>query len=646
MIRPLRALHVLLACVGVAMLGILVVVLAAPHESGVPAMQFAQAQLCTQEPLTISHDRAGFEHLLALPLSDRCEQTVSLPHQWHADGIKLTRNAVEPMARAVYRIDYRVPDGWADDDRLMIYSPRILGVAWQARVNDEIVADNLDDWRMTPFRSLAATMHARRLHAGDQMRIAIVVAFEPGVGYGLGHVSAGPVKALASRVSVRRFLQYSVPIACNISMLVIGAFFLLFWLLRRRERMHLLLALSCMAWCVSNLSTVLPRRDDATLDAWYSAITGPSISWAMWFVYLFVMQLDRRFSRAVANLMPPFVLAMSWVGSPLFPLRLNEDVGVLYQGANVVMALAITARIAWVAIDGGSIELRVIAAALVVAIAAGIHDWALIDQRIDPEDLYLFSYSSMIVFGAFLFAVQRRYVHAINEHERLGDSLAQRLSEREVELEANHRRVRELERIQTLATERQRLMQDMHDGLGSALTASLAMLERGKVNAEELRNTLRDSIDDLRAVIDSLEPIDGDLISVLATLRFRLGKRLESAGIDVVWEMTDLPPLTWLGSPQALQVTRIVQETLTNILKHAAATQVTISSRQCGKEVEVCIADNGGGFDVARETMGRGLRHLTQRAASIDGRVRIDSSLGAGTAVTLFLPVSIEREFE
>ncbi len=99
-------------------------------------------------------------------------------------------------------------------------------------------------------------------------------------------------------------------------------------------------------------------------------------------------------------------------------------------------------------------------------------------------------------------------MHAINEHERLGDSLAQRLSEREAELEANHRRVRELERIQTLATERQRLMQDMHDGLGSALTASLAMLERGKVNAEELRNTLRDSIDDLRAVIDSLDPID------------------------------------------------------------------------------------------------------------------------------------------
>ena len=57
------------------------------------------------------------------------------------------------------------------------------------------------------------------------------------------------------------------------------------------------------------------------------------------------------------------------------------------------------------------------------------------------------------------------------------------------------------------------------------------MLEQGNVDGEELKSVLRGSVDDLRAVIDSLEPLDGDLISVLATLRFRLGKRLELAGI-------------------------------------------------------------------------------------------------------------------
>ena len=53
---------------------------------------------------------------------------------------------------------------------------------------------------------------------------------------------------------------------------------------------------------------------------------------------------------------------------------------------------------------------------------------------------------------------------------------------------------------------------------------------------------------------------------MLATLRFRLGRRLELAGIELEWDMQDLPPLAWLGPPQALQLMRIVQEVLTNVL--------------------------------------------------------------------------------
>jgi signal transduction histidine kinase len=198
-----------------------------------------------------------------------------------------------------------------------------------------------------------------------------------------------------------------------------------------------------------------------------------------------------------------------------------------------------------------------------------------------------------------------------------------------------------LERAQTLAAERHRLMHDMHDGLGSALTTSLAMLEQGNVDGAELKSLLLDSIDDLRAVIDSLEPLDGDLTSVLATLRFRLGKRLELAGIGLEWDMQDLPALNWLGPPQALQLMRIVQEVLTNVLKHAHATQMQISARCSGLFIEVCIADNGCGFDMATTPTGRGLRHLAQRAASLSGSIIIESRPGSGTTVRLLLPIAL-----
>jgi len=237
--------------------------------------------------------------------------------------------------------------------------------------------------------------------------------------------------------------------------------------------------------------------------------------------------------------------------------------------------------------------------------------------------------------------VQRRYVHAINEYDHLSSNLAQRLSERERELQTNHSRLIELERAQTLAAERHRLMHDMHDGLGSALTTSLAMLEQGNLDAAELKSLLLDSVDDLRAVVDSLEPLDGDLTSVLATLRFRLGKRLELAGIGLEWDMQDLPTLSWLGPSQALQLMRIVQEVLTNVLKHARATHMQISAHCSGLFIEVCITDNGCGFDTAMAPTGRGLRHLAQRAASLNGSVVIESQPGTGTTVRLLLPIAI-----
>jgi signal transduction histidine kinase len=639
MTNILRVMNGLLAVTGAALLITLIVVLSVPVNTTIGATRFDRASLCVDPPLDTPFSQEGLNHLLSGAPAPECAKTVSLPHRSEADGFQLTRSNVGHIARAWYRVRYDVPAAWKTDDQLMIYSPRVLGVAWAARVNDQIVSDNLDDWRMTWNRPLAVRLDSAHFRPGDQLIIAVGIAFEPQLGHALARVSVGPAQALAQRLALREFLQFVMPVACSVTLLAMGVFFLLFWLSRRAERTHLFLALSCIAWCVCNLQYVLPRRDDPVLNAWYSAVAGPSIAWVMWLIYLFVLQLDKRFSRVIALIMPPFVLIMTFLALPIVPL--NENVGTYYQGINLTVAALVAVRIGWMAIHGGSFELRVIAVALAVTIVGGAHDVGLVTQRIDTEGIYLLPYCSMLLFGSFLLAVQRRYVRAINEYDLLSSSLARRLSERERELHANHARLLELERAQTLAAERHRLMHDMHDGLGSALTTSLAMLEQGNVDGAELKSLLLDSVDDLRAVIDSLEPLDGDLTSVLAMLRFRLGKRLELAGIGLEWDMQDLPTLSWLGPPQALQLIRIVQEVLTNVLKHARATHMQISARCSGPFIEVCIKDNGCGFDTATTPTGRGLRHLAQRAASLYGSIVVESRPGNGTMVRLLLPIAI-----
>ena len=169
--------------------------------------------------------------------------------------------------------------------------------------------------------------------------------------------------------------------------------------------------------------------------------------------------------------------------------------------------------------------------------------------------------------------------------------------------------------------------------------ASLALVERGEGQPEELAATLRECVDDLRIVIDSLEPMDKDLIALLAMLRFRLERQLNVAGVQLDWDMQDLPPLEWMGPPEALQVMRTVQEVLTNIAKHAKAHRVQIAARQVNDNVEVHVVDDGIGFNISSACAGRGLNFLKQRAATLGGIIDIESQPGVGTSIRLKLPI-------
>jgi signal transduction histidine kinase len=217
--------------------------------------------------------------------------------------------------------------------------------------------------------------------------------------------------------------------------------------------------------------------------------------------------------------------------------------------------------------------------------------------------------------------------------------LAQRLSEREAELNAVHERLREAERRQTLIQERQRLMQDMHDGMGSSLSSALRIVERGKLDDRAVAEVLKGCIDDLKLAIDSMEPVDADLLLLLATLRFRLGPRLESTGIALRWEVRDIPPLDWLDPRNSLHILRILQEAITNIVKHANATEVRLATAADPNGVTVTITDNGTGFEFkgALAKGGKGLSNQLRRAQAIGAEICWTSDR-SGTQLTLRLP--------
>jgi signal transduction histidine kinase len=230
-------------------------------------------------------------------------------------------------------------------------------------------------------------------------------------------------------------------------------------------------------------------------------------------------------------------------------------------------------------------------------------------------------------------SIQRVMLSSIHLRHR-ADALSEKLRHEQA-------RAQEALRQQALLDERQRVMRELHDGLGSTLISTLVAVERGNMPHEEVLGVLRECVDDLRMVIDSLEPIGYDLVLLLATMRHRLGYRLQLAGLNLSWEVSELPQLTWLGPAQALQVVRIVQEALTNVLKHAKAKHVRIATEHASQieHIVVLIEDDGIGFESRDGTTGRGLCHLRSRAEQLGVTVDIRSAPGAGTLVRLRLPL-------
>jgi signal transduction histidine kinase len=200
---------------------------------------------------------------------------------------------------------------------------------------------------------------------------------------------------------------------------------------------------------------------------------------------------------------------------------------------------------------------------------------------------------------------------------------------------------RELLVDQALTSERARLMQEMHDGIGSNLTTALAVA-RQQDQSDTTIDVLKRALGDLKLTVDSLEPIEGDLVALIGNLRHRMARDLAEAGITCKWEVEDCRPLPWLDATNALHVLRIHNEAISNILAHSNATEMRIGCYESAHNgVEgICtfVADNGDGFDVDHVTTGKGLNNINARAHSLHGTFFCRAQPGCGTTIRLWFP--------
>lgn len=185
--------------------------------------------------------------------------------------------------------------------------------------------------------------------------------------------------------------------------------------------------------------------------------------------------------------------------------------------------------------------------------------------------------------------------------------------------------------------ERLRLTHDLHDGLGSVLVHMIASIEQGSeaLTRPQVLSMLKIIRNDLRQSIDSNSsaqvrvPVSPQ--EWLAPLRRRFNDLFEALGVRCDWQF----PHSWSTPPNALQylaLTRLIEEALTNVIKHSQAGHVRLSLTQAQPgELLLEIEDDGVGFDVEAVNasgLGIGMRSMAVRIARVAGRLEIESQPG------------------
>jgi len=274
--------------------------------------------------------------------------------------------------------------------------------------------------------------------------------------------------------------------------------------------------------------------------------------------------------------------------------------------------------------------------AITPLIGLGTHDW--MNLAFHLQHPYLMHYSAPIIFVPIGWALLRRFTNAINEVETLNRELEIRVDEREDKLRQAFETINTLEKQKALKDERERIMRDIHDGVGGQLVSALAMMEKSDRASKDVTDVLVFALDDLRLMIDSLAPEEEGLPELLSMFKYRYEPKLKEQGIELQWRQSDLPELSEFSPRDSLQLLRIIQESFTNILKHARASQieVAIAVDQATGRASICICDNGDGFPSRVKKKGRGLSNMQRRASDIGIEIEFFNQ-SEGACVRLWL---------
>ena len=560
------------------------------------------------------------------PADDAAWQIVKLPHRWdetHGDAI----------GRGWYRmrVDFAEVPRWTQ----AIVLAHVRSLSIEFFVNGVMVGSSRDSvgGHAGLGRVLQLSMAPSLFRPGENVIHARVQVIDPLQGLGRVHFGhAWTLRSIAETQSILNSNGMFLAMALGA-----GLISLFVWFARRTDRVMLWFAITTLSWGLVGLWTeyrsVVPREVDDMLATYVAyGLAVPAAILALRTVDLQWPKLEVVLWAFLAG----EVLHLYWE-MPATPIA----VMCVLDSLNAVMLMAAAGIILFVPIRRLGWAHRVEAAALVAMALMMLHEVLRYFAWVDVENIVLRPYHVPVMLAAIGAAIFERHASAVRQAERTNVELQALVDAKACELAAYHTEREEVMRQQALVRERQRILADMHDGVGASLVGLQRYARSGQVDAKVVEQRALEAMQELRIAIDALEPAEGDLGAVLGNLRYRMEPLVESTGARLGWEVGELPPVEALEPTAVFSIQRILLEAISNAVQHSGARHIRLSARPNGNHIEIQVADDGTGYEAPAGHHGMGLGTMQARAQKLGAALQIASRRGEGTTVSLTIPCQL-----
>jgi signal transduction histidine kinase len=496
---------------------------------------------------------------------------------------------------------------------------------------EEIAANSQRAGRVTTAwnRPLLAHISSRQWQTqGNELLVKLSIT---PMGGNLAPPLLGPRSQLEEMYASRLFRQVEINRILLAFSMSISFFTFALWLMRRKDDVYLWFSMMSLAWGVATSHTVIYHNWLAPQQ--WLPLVHIAIDTCIFCMYGFIGRLARTRKPAREKLLLAWTLTAAVINLVLPPQWFWQVTYGMHLVGVIALAL-ILLRVIHIAIGRRQIEAVIITLALMAQIALFLinaFQMFFSNGEAWDETLMFAHFGLPVLLLIFSVVLLRRFTEALDTAETLNRELEQKVEESRQIIERSFEQRRVLEMEQAAEKERLKIYRDLHDDVGSRL---LSIIHADSDN--KLGHMARLALESLRQAVSKANTPDQPLQRLLADIREETELRLTGSGHNVDWKQANLPEVV-VPSAVAFNLNRIMKEVVSNIIRHADASEVQITVLRNQDQLLLTVTDNGRGFQ-PDTSAGNGLRNIHSRSTEIGAIVTTESD-HRGTRFSLGIPL-------